>query len=159
MMSAAPEPDDPAGRSPEISEAAELARSRLHEEIERVRRGVEEILDEQEAGGRGGGGGSTELLRRELDELRLETRNYVKKRVRKSEKRLGRSIRELESRADRLENRLDEVVADRAEAEWRIHNATERMLDGLLRDVRSIADRLEAYSPAARPAPPGWPPR
>ena len=27
--------------------------------------------------------------------------------------------------------------------EWRIHSDTERMLDGLLQEVRAIADRLD----------------
>ena len=48
---------------------------------------------------------TAEELRRELDELRLETRGYVKRRVRKSEKKLKRSIRELEARSDKLEQR------------------------------------------------------
>ena len=75
-MIPAPDPVDPilpAGH-PGISAAAERARERLHEEIERVRVGVEEMLAEQ------GGEGDTEL-RKELDALREETRRYVKKRV------------------------------------------------------------------------------
>ena len=51
-------------------------------------------------------------------------------------------MRELEARSDKLERRIDQVEADREAAEWRIHNNTEAMLDGLLRDVRAIADRL-----------------
>jgi prefoldin subunit 5 len=81
-------------------------------------------------------------LRRELDELRLETRSYVKRKVRKSEKRIQRSVRELEGRSDELERRIDQVEADREAAEWRVHNSTEEMLDGLLRDIREIADLL-----------------
>jgi hypothetical protein len=132
----------------EPSEAAKLARERLHEEIERVRIGVEEMLAEQE-GRRGHGQGvNAEELRRELDELRIETRSYVKRRVRKSEKRIQRSVRDLEARSDRLEQRIDQVEADREAAEWRVHSNTEAMLDGLLEDVRAIADRL-----AGQPAP------
>ncbi|HXS46191.1 MAG TPA: hypothetical protein VN756_01865 [Solirubrobacterales bacterium] len=108
--------------------AAEQARARLHEEIERVRTGVEEMLAEQ-------GGGDDADLRRELDELREETRRYVKKRVGKSEKRF-------EKRVGKLERRIDQVEADRQHAEWRIHTNTEAMLDGLLREVRAIADLL-----------------
>jgi chromosome segregation ATPase len=141
-MSTDPEPAGSPG--PEVSEAAQLARLRLHEEIERVRRGVEEMLDERGGGSRGGGGDRE--LRRELEELRLETRTYVKRKVRKSEKRLRRSVRELEARADELEQRIDRVAGDRAEAEWRIHNSTERMLDGLLVEVRAIADRLSGQA-------------
>jgi hypothetical protein len=126
----------------EPSDAAKLARERLHEEIERVRIGVEEMLAEQEGRGGHGQGVDSEKLRRELDALRIETRGYVKRRVRKSEKRIRRSVRELEARSDRLEQRIDQVEADREAAEWRVHSNTEAMLDGLLRDVREIADLL-----------------
>jgi hypothetical protein len=135
----------------EVSEAAQLARERLHEEIERVRNGVEEMLDEQEGGSRHGHGDDPAGdIRRELDELRLETRTYVKRKIRKSQKKLERSAREIGARTDELERRIDRVEADREKAEWRIHNNTEQMLDGLLDDVRSIADRL-AERPAAPP--------
>jgi phenylalanyl-tRNA synthetase alpha subunit len=110
------------------SVAAEQARARLHEEIERVRVGVEEMLAEQEDSGDAD-------LRKELDELREETRRYVKKRVDKAEKRIDK-------RVGKLERRLDQVEADRKYAEWRIHTNTEAMLDGLLREVRAIADLL-----------------
>lgn len=108
--------------------AAEQARARLHEEIERVRTGVEEMLAEQESG-------ADPDLRRELDEIRAETRRYVKRRVRKSEKRT-------EKRIEKLEARIDQVEQDRQHAEWRLHTNTEAMLDGLLREVRAIADLL-----------------
>ena len=113
------------------SVAAEQARQRLHEEIERVRQGVEEMLIEQD--------GDDAELRRELDAIRdevhRETRNYVKKRVGKLEKRTDK-------RLNKLERRLDQVEQDRQYAEWRIHTNTEQMLDGLLREVRAIADLL-----------------
>jgi chromosome segregation ATPase len=127
----------------EPSEAAKLARERLRDEIERVRIGVEEMLAEQSHGQMPG----AEALRRELDELRLETRGYVKRRVRKSEKRIRRSVRELEARSEELERRIDQVEADREAAEWRVHNSTEEMLDSLLEDVRAIADRLTGQPP------------
>jgi hypothetical protein len=82
-------------------------------------------------------GDGNEELRRELDQLREETRRYVKRRVRKSEKRM-------EKRVGKLERRLDQVEADRRYAEWRIHTNNEAMLDGLLREVRAIADLLAA---------------
>jgi ElaB/YqjD/DUF883 family membrane-anchored ribosome-binding protein len=104
------------------SASAEQARARLHEEIERVRLGVEEMLAEQ-------GGDAT--LRKELNEIRA----YVKRRVRKSEKRL-------EKRMGKLERRIDQVETDRKYAEWRLHTNTEQMLDGLLREIRAIADLL-----------------
>jgi hypothetical protein len=177
-MSAVPEPigDGPQPfDNPEISQAAQLARQRLQEEIERVRNGVEEMLDASEARAAGDPepvaeayeepptplpvppapdfGGKPEDLRAELAELRIETRDYVKKKVRKSEKRLEDSMREMGARADKIEQRIDRVEADRQKAEVRIHGSTEKMLDGLLQDVRSIADRLEKVpSPADGPA-------
>lgn len=114
------QPQDP-------SIAAEQARVRLHEEIERVRTGVEEMLSEQ------GGDHDHPELRRELDEIRKETRGYVKKQLRKSERRT-------EKRLGKLERRIDQVETDRQHAEWRIHTNTEAMLDGLLKEVRAIAD-------------------
>ncbi len=136
-MNAAPDPADPSlppGASG-ISAAADRARAELHEEIERVRLGVEEILTEQ------GQPIDADLLR-ELDSIREETRLYVKKRVRKTEKKLERSIRKIDDRTRTLEQRIDRVEADRQAAEYRIHTDTERMLDGLLQEVRAIADLL-----------------
>jgi chromosome segregation ATPase len=115
--------------SQDPSVAAEQARQRLHEEIERVRSGVEEMLAEQ------GGDHDHPELRKELDEIREETKRYVKKRLRKSEARMEKSL-------GKLERRIDQVEADRQHAEWRIHTNTEAMLDGLLKEVRAIADLL-----------------
>lgn len=111
------------------SAAAEQARARLHEEIERVRVGVEEMLAEQ------GGDHDHPELRQELDEIRKETKRYVKKRLAKSEARV-------EKRLGKIERRIDQVEADRKYAEWRIHTNTEQMLDGLLKEIRAIADLL-----------------
>jgi ElaB/YqjD/DUF883 family membrane-anchored ribosome-binding protein len=107
--------------------AAEQARARLHEEIECVRSGVEEMLAEQ--------GSDDADLRRELDEIRAETRRYVKKRMGKLERRIDK-------RVGKIERRIDQVEQDRKYAEWRIHTNTEQMLDGLLKEVRTIADLL-----------------
>jgi vacuolar-type H+-ATPase subunit E/Vma4 len=85
-------------------------------------------------------GGDDGALRRELEMIREETRDYVKRRVRKSEKRLEKSIERVERRTRDLEERLDAAEQDRRYAEWRIHTNTEAMLDGLLREVRAIAD-------------------
>ena len=136
-MNAAPNPDDPTQPPDEssLSVAADRARAQLHEEIERVRQGVEEMLDEQR-------NPVDADVRRELDSIREETRLYVKKRVRKTEKKLERSIAKIDARTQLLEQRIDQVEADRQAAEARIHNSTERMLDGLLQEVRSIADLL-----------------
>lgn len=119
---------------PEV--AAERARERLHEEIERVRAGVEEMLAEQESTV----GGAD--LRRELDAIRVESSALVKRRVRKAEKRLNRRIDEVDARTTELAARLDQVEQERKYAEWRIHANNEHMLDGLLREVRAIADLL-----------------
>lgn len=119
---------------PEV--AAERARERLHEEIQRVRVGVEEMLTEQE------NGFDDTDLRRELDAIRAESDFLIKRRVRKTEKRLRKQIKKVDARTDALEQRLDTVEQDRKYAEWRIHTSTEAMLDGLLQEIRSIADLL-----------------
>jgi ElaB/YqjD/DUF883 family membrane-anchored ribosome-binding protein len=138
-VNAVPNPIEPppAGDQPPISLAAERARAQLHEEIERVRSGVEEMLSEQSAAGAEG-----EALRRELDALREDTRLYVKKRTKRTERKLDRRIDGVAERTDRLEERIDQVEADRAAAEVRIHTATEQMLDELLRELRTIAELL-----------------
>jgi hypothetical protein len=137
-VNAAPNPADPSEppEVPSISAAADRARAQLHEEIERVRQGVEEMLAEQQAP-------VDANLRRELDALREDTRLYVKKRVRRSEKKLNRSVREIDARTTELERRLDQLDAERRLAEYRIHSDTERLLDSLLQEIRAIADRLE----------------
>jgi len=87
----------------------------------------------------GGGIGESDL-RRELDALREETDFLLKRRVRKSEKRLNKRINQVSDRTDALEARLDQVEQERQYAEWRIHTNTEQMLDSLLQQVRAIAD-------------------
>jgi exonuclease VII large subunit len=135
-------PDDPSRPSGEesISAAAERARAQLHQEIERVRHGVEQMLDEQ----------NTPLnsdIRRELDTMQEDLRRYVKTRIRKSQKRTNRRVGRLEDRTEVLEKRLDGIDAERRQTEWRIHTDTAHMLDGLLGEVRAIADRLEGKAP------------
>jgi hypothetical protein len=141
-VSASP-PDDPNLPSGEesITASAERARAELHAEIERVRRGVEQMLDDQNAP-------LNSDLRHELDTMQEDLRRYVKTRIRKSQKQTNRRFNRLEDRTDVIEQRLDSIDAERRLAEWRIHSDTERMLDGLLQEVRGIADRLEG-----RPAP------
>ncbi|MBS1679294.1 MAG: hypothetical protein JST08_18110 [Actinobacteria bacterium] len=138
-MNAVPNPVDPTpeGGQPPISLAAERARAQLHEEIERVRSGVEEMLAEQGAASAEG-----EALRRELDALREDTRLFVKKRTKRVERKLEGRIEGVEQRTERLESRIDQVESDRAAAEVRIHTATEQMLDELLREIRAIAELL-----------------
>ena len=127
-------PGDPTPEPPEV--AAERARERLHEEIERVRSGVEEMLAEQESGV------DETALRRELDAIRSETTFLLKRRLRKTEKRLSKRINRIDARTEALEQRLDQVEQDRKYAEWRIHTNNEQMLDGLLQEIRAIADLL-----------------
>ena len=136
-------PDDPRRPSGEesIAASAERARAELHAEIERVRLGVEQMLDEQNAP-------LNSDIRRELDTMQEDLRRYVKTRIRKSQKRTDRSIRRLENRTTDLERRVEGLDAERRLAEYRIHSDTERMLDGLLQEVRAIADRLEGKNPA-----------
>jgi hypothetical protein len=138
-VNAVPNPIEPppGGDQTPISLAAERARAQLHEEIERVRSGVEEMLSEQSAAG-----AEDEALRRELDALREDTRLYVKKRTKRTERKLDRRIDGVEARTEALEARIDQVEAERAAAEVRIHTATEQMLDGLLDELRAIADLL-----------------
>jgi uncharacterized protein YecA (UPF0149 family) len=141
VTAAAPDdPNLPPGEE-SISVSAERARAELHAEIERVRRGVEQMLDEQSAP-------LNSDLRQELDTMQEDLRRYVKTRIRKSQKQTNRRFNRLEDRTETLEKRLDSIDAERRMTEWRIHSDTERMLDGLLQEVRAIADRLED-----RPAP------
>jgi len=81
-------------------------------------------------------------LRRELDAIRDETSFLLKRRIKKSEKRLNKRINKVSNRTDALEARLDTVEQERKYAEWRIHTSNEQMLDGLLREMRAIADLL-----------------
>jgi hypothetical protein len=136
-VNAAPNPVDPSlpAGAPGISAAADKARAELHEEIERVRLGVEAMLAEQ-------GQPINAEVERELASIREETRLYVKKRVRRTERKLERSVEKIDDRTRKLEARLNQVEADRQAAEYRIHSDTERMLDGLLQEVRAIADLL-----------------
>jgi hypothetical protein len=135
-VNAAPNPADPSlpQGAPAISASADRARAQLHEEIERVRVGVEEMLAEQSA--------PDPQVQREIADLREDTRLYVKKRLRKTEKRFDRKLDKIASRTDELERRIDQVEADRVAAEYRIHSDTERMLDDLLREIRAIAELL-----------------
>lgn len=133
----------PGSASPGLTAAADRARAQLHEEIERLRVGVEEMLAEQAEP-------IPKELRRELDDMREESRLYVRKRVKKSERKIERSLQRVEERTLQLETRIDQVEAERAAAEVRIYGETERLLDGLLQEIRTIADLFE------RPQPPSF---
>ncbi len=142
-MSIPPDPLEPSQHpSAAISDTTERARQRLHEEIERVRSGVEEMLAEQQGEEDSDLRREFDALQRELDTLRQETRSYVKRRVRKGEKRLEKKVSQVDDRTRQLERRLDQVEEDRRYSEWRIHTTTESMLDGLLGEIRAIGDLL-----------------
>lgn len=127
-----PQPPSP----PSVSAAADRARALLHEEIERLRLGVEEMLSEPAEG-------IDPELRRELDDMREETRLYVRKRIKKTERKLERSLHRVEERTLHLEQRIEQVETERAASEVRIYGETERLLDGLLAEIRTIADLFE----------------
>ncbi len=135
-----PDPTPPAPGSASISAGADRARAQLHEEIERLRLGVEEMLHEQDQP-------IAPELRRELDDMREETRLFVRKRVKKSERKLERSLHRVEERTVALEHRIEQVEADREAAEVRIHSETERLLDGLLQEIRAVADLFTQRPP------------
>lgn len=126
--------------SPSLTAAADRARAELHSEIERLRAGVEEMLAEQAEP-------IPKELRRELDDMREESRLYVRKRVKKSERKIERSLQRVEERTLQMETRIDQVEAERAAAEVRIYGETERLLDGLLQEIRTIADLFERPQP------------
>ena len=122
-----------------ISAAAERARRQLREDIEEVRASLAGVLGgETERPAAGGGCERAEerLLWRELEALRYrmetldkELRRAQKRRARKSERRLSRTI----------EKRVDEAIEEsRLRAETQIRADLERMLDDLLRELRSI---------------------
>jgi chromosome segregation ATPase len=131
-------PDGPF-ESPDIL----AARERLREEIDRVRAGVEEMLANQDSN-------ASAEPRRELERLRVEGRRYAKRRVDKSERRLERSLDRVETRLRDLEQRFHSFQYERQQAEWRIHANTEIRLDGILREVRGIADLLSRTPGVAR---------
>lgn len=103
-----PDPLEPPSqrRPPPASEAAEQARARLHEEIERVRSGVEEMLAERGEGQPRGRVDRLEerLLRLEgrLDQIEYE-RRYAEWRIFTNiETLLDNVLREMRTTADLL---------------------------------------------------------
>lgn len=48
----------------------------------------------------------------------------------------------LEERLLRLEGRVDQIEQERRYAEWRMYTNVEKLLDDVLRELRSVADRL-----------------
>jgi hypothetical protein len=111
------------------------ARERLREEIERVRAGVEQMLTDHDSEG-------SADLRHELERLRIDGRRYAKRRVGRSERRFERSLDRMDRRVRDLEFRFQSFEQERHFSEWRIQTNTERLLDGLLREVRGLADLM-----------------
>ena len=136
-VNAAPNPVDPSlpSGAPGISVAADRARAELHEEIERVRLGVEEMLTEQDE----------PINTRPAPRTRLDPRGNPPLR-----QEAGPQDRE-EARTLGPQDRQPHPQARSAHrpgrgrppgGRVRIHSDTERMLDGLLQEVRAIADLL-----------------
>ncbi len=129
----------PSSGSEGISAAAERARRQLREDIEEVRASLAGVLGGETERPTAGGGcerAEERLLWRELEALRYrmetldkELRRAQKRRARKSERRLSRAIKK----------RVDEAIEEsRLRAEAQIRADLERMLDDLLRELRSI---------------------
>ena len=72
-----------------------------------MRVGVEEMLDEQ------GGAEDAGAAQRELDELRIETRHYVKRKSASARRSSSARCASSTTRTDKLERRIDQVEADR----------------------------------------------
>lgn len=85
-----------------------------------------------------------ERLREEIERVRLGIEEMLAEQGEEAgpDPQLRRVDR-LEERLLRMEGRLDQVEQERRYVEWRIHTNVELMLDGLLREIRAVADRLE----------------
>jgi hypothetical protein len=81
-----------------------------------------------------------ESLREEVERVRVGLEEMVAEQRGLDPE--ARRVDRLEERLLRLEGRLDQVEQERRYAEWRIHTGIEATLDGLLREMRSTADRL-----------------
>ncbi len=143
-VNAAPNPVDPSPRRPErpaISAAADRARAQLHEEIERVRLGVEEMLAEQTRHRI-----DAEPAARARRPARGDPplRQEAGPQDREEAGALGPQDRRPHPHASSSASTRSRPTAQAAE--WRIHTDTERMLDGLLQEVRAIADLLTGQS-------------
>lgn len=82
-----------------------------------------------------------ESLREEIEQVRSDVAGMVTDQGNGEEVPRGR-IGHLEQRLLRLEGRVDQVEQERRYAEWRMYSNVERLLDDVLRELRSVADRL-----------------
>ncbi|HEX9968223.1 MAG TPA: hypothetical protein VGB06_09770 [Solirubrobacterales bacterium] len=86
-----------------------------------------------------------ESLREEIDRVRTDVAGMLTEQGNGEEVPRGR-IGHLEQRLLRLEGRVDQVEQERRYAEWRMYTNVERLLDDVLRELRSVADRLTQLS-------------
>ena len=82
-----------------------------------------------------------ESLREEIDRVRSDVASMLTDQDNGEEVPRGR-IGHLEQRLLRLEGRVDQVEQDRRYSEWRMYTNVERILDDVLRELRTIADSL-----------------
>jgi len=82
-----------------------------------------------------------ESLREEIDRVRTDVAGMLTEQGNGEEVPRGR-IGHLEQRLLRLEGRVDQVEQERRYAEWRMYSNVEKLLDDVLRELRSVADRL-----------------
>lgn len=84
-----------------------------------------------------------ESLREEVERFRSSVEQMLAQHESGGELPPGR-LDHVEERLLRLEGRVDQIEQERRYAEWRMYTNVERLLDDVLRDIRSIADRLTA---------------
>lgn len=82
-----------------------------------------------------------ESLREEIDRVRSDVAGMLTDQGNGEQVPRGR-IGHLEQRLLRLEGRVDQVEQERRFAEWRMYSNVEKLLDDVLRELRTIADRL-----------------
>lgn len=82
-----------------------------------------------------------ESLREEVERFRASVEQMLDQHEGGGEVPAGR-VDTLEERLLRLEGRVDQIEQERRFAEWRMYTNVERLLDDVLRELRSVADRL-----------------
>jgi hypothetical protein len=80
-------------------------------------------------------------LREEIEQVRSDVAEMLAEQGGGGEIPRGR-VGHLEERLLRLEGRVDQIEQERRYAEWRMYTNVERILDDVLRELRSLADRL-----------------
>lgn len=82
-----------------------------------------------------------ESLREEVERFRSSVEQMVEHQETGGDMPAGR-IGQLEERLLRLEGRIDQIEQERRFAEWRMYSNVEKLLDDVLRELRTVADRL-----------------